>query len=80
MQEAMPFYLHPAMLCVLGNFVSQDAEKSQPPEVGIEPGQQDLKANTLPRRCNAQVTHSRTERRISHGYDPASFVEIRIGP
>ena len=29
---------------------------------------------------NAQVTHSRIERRISHGYNPASFVEIRIGP
>ena len=29
---------------------------------------------------NAQVTHSRIGRRISHGYDPASFVAIRIGP
>ena len=28
----------------------------------------------------AQVTHSRIGRRISHGYDPASFVAIRIGP
>ena len=28
----------------------------------------------------AQVTHSRTGRRISHGYNPASFVVIRIGP
>ena len=28
----------------------------------------------------AQVTHSRTGRRISHGYNPASFVAIRIGP
>ena len=33
--------------------MSQGPEKSQPPEVGIEPGQQDLKANTLPRRCIA---------------------------
>ena len=29
---------------------------------------------------NAQVTHSRTGRRISHGYNPASFVAICIGP
>ena len=29
---------------------------------------------------NAQVTHSRTGRRISHGYNPASFVAIRNGP
>ena len=29
---------------------------------------------------SAQVTHSRTGRRISHGYNPASFVAIRIGP
>ena len=29
---------------------------------------------------NAQVTHSRTGRRISHGYNTASFVAIRIGP
>ena len=28
----------------------------------------------------AQVTHSRIGRRIRHGYDPASFVGIRIGP
>ena len=28
----------------------------------------------------AQVTHSRPGRRISHGYNPASFVAIRIGP
>ena len=28
--------------------MSLGAEKSQPPEVGIEPGPQDLKANTLP--------------------------------
>ena len=27
-----------------------------------------------------QVTHSRTGRRISHGYNPASFVAIRIDP
>ena len=27
-----------------------------------------------------QVTHSRTGRWISHGYNPASFVAIRIGP
>ena len=31
--------------------LSQGSEKSQPPEVGIEPGPQELKANTLPRRC-----------------------------
>ena len=29
---------------------------------------------------NAQVTHSRTGCWISHGYNPASFVAIRIGP
>ena len=29
---------------------------------------------------NAQVTHSRTGRRISHGYNPASIVAIRMGP
>ena len=28
----------------------------------------------------AQVTHSRIWRRISHGYDPASSVAIRISP
>ena len=28
----------------------------------------------------AQVKHSRTGPRISHGYNPASFVAIRIGP
>ena len=33
--------------------MSQGAEKSQLPEVGIEPGLQDLKANTLPRRCKS---------------------------
>ena len=31
-------------------------------------------------RVYAQVTHSRIGRRISYGYDPASFVTIRIGP
>ena len=30
--------------------------------------------------CYAQVTHSRTGHRISHGCNPASFVAIRIGP
>ena len=35
--------------------MSQGAEKSQPPEVGIEPGPQDLKANTLPRRCKSRL-------------------------
>ena len=34
--------------------MSQGAEKFQPPEVGIEPGPQDLKANTLPRRCKSR--------------------------
>ena len=29
---------------------------------------------------NAQVTHSRIWSRISHGYDPASSVAIRISP
>ena len=33
--------------------MSQGAGKSQPPEVGIEPGPQDLKANTVPRRCKS---------------------------
>ena len=36
-----------------GNQMSQGAVKSQPPKVGIEPGPQDLRANTLPRRCKA---------------------------
>ena len=36
-------------------FMSQGAEKSQPPKVGIEPGPQDLKANTLPRRCKSRL-------------------------
>ena len=31
-------------------------------------------------KTNFQVTHSRIGRRISHGYDPASFVATRIGP
>ena len=35
--------------------MSQGAEKSQPPEVGIEPGPQNLKANTLPRRCKSRL-------------------------
>ena len=35
--------------------MSQDAEKSQLPKVGIEPGLQDLKENTLPRRCKSQL-------------------------
>ena len=29
---------------------------------------------------NDQVTHSRTGRRISHGYNQASFMGICIGP
>ena len=39
--------------------MSQGAEKSQPPEVGIEPGPQDLKANTLPRRCKSRLLQRR---------------------
>ena len=35
--------------------MSQGAEKSQLPEVGIERGPQDLKANTLPRRCKSRL-------------------------
>ena len=35
--------------------MSQGAEKCQPPEVGIEPGPQDLKANTLPHCCKSQL-------------------------
>ena len=31
------------------------AEKSQLPEMGIEPGPQDLEANTLPRRCKSRL-------------------------
>ena len=38
-----------------GHQMSQDAEKFQLPEVGIEPGPQDLKANTLPRRCKSRL-------------------------
>ena len=37
----------------LSHQMSQGAEKFQLPEVGIEPGPQDLKANTLPRRCKS---------------------------
>ena len=33
--------------------MSQSAEKSQPPEVGIEPGPQDVKANILPHLCKS---------------------------
>ena len=36
-------------------FTILTAEKSKPPEVGIEPGPQDLKANTLPRHCESQL-------------------------
>ena len=36
-------------------YMSQGTEKSQPPEVGIEPGPQDLKANTLPRGCKSRL-------------------------
>ena len=35
--------------------MSQGAEKSHMPEVGIEPGPQDLKANTQPRRCKSRL-------------------------
>ena len=35
--------------------MSQGAEKSQSPEVGIEPEPQDLKANTQPRRCKSRL-------------------------
>ena len=45
--------------------------------------QQDVQLRTCSKFvtvCYAQVTHSRIGRRISHGYDPASFVAIRIGP
>ena len=38
-----------------GHQMSQGAEKSHMPEVGIEPGPQDLKANTLPRRCKSRL-------------------------
>ena len=38
-----------------GHQMSQGAEKSQLPEVGIEPGPPDLKANTLPRRCKSRL-------------------------
>ena len=38
-----------------GHQMSQGAEKFQPPEVGFEPGPQDLKANTLPRRCKSRL-------------------------
>ena len=39
----------------------------------------DLSPRWIPQN-NANVTNSRTGRRISHGYNPASFVAIRIGP
>ena len=45
----------------LKTLVSQGAEKSQPPEVGIEPGPQDLKANTLPRRCKSRLYRKAVE-------------------
>ena len=35
--------------------MSQGAEKFQPPEVGIEPGPQDLQASTLPRHCKSRL-------------------------
>ena len=36
-------------------------------------------SNLISMQPYAQVTHSWTGCRISHGYNPASFVEIRIG-
>ena len=38
-----------------GGQMSQGAEKSHMSEVGIEPGPQDLKADTLPRRCKSRL-------------------------
>ena len=34
-------------------------KNSQPPEVGIKPGPQDLKANTLSRRCKSRLLQRR---------------------
>ena len=47
--------------------MSQGAEKSQPPEVGIEPGPQDLQANTLPRRCKSRLL-PQGSRSVLHTY------------
>ena len=49
-------YIKPFIAFLLSDrYMSQGAEKSQPPEVGMEPGPQDLKANTLPRRCKSRL-------------------------
>ena len=43
-------YLTHCSVDFIDKLLSQGAEKSQLPEVGIEPGPQDVKANTLPSR------------------------------
>ena len=49
-------------------------------DLGCPPVRGDNPRDLASRLSYAKVTHSRTGRRISHGYNPASFVAIRIGP
>ena len=42
-----------------GHQMSQGTEKSHMPQVGIEPGPQDRKANTLPGRCKSRLPSAR---------------------
>ena len=58
-----------------GHLMSEGAEKSQPPEVGIEPGPQDLKANTLPRHCKSQLL-PQGSRSVLYTY-PCDIVEAQ---
>ena len=58
-----------------GHQMSQDAEKSQQPEVGIEHGPQDLKANTLPRHCKSRLL-PQGSRSVLHLYIYLSLLHI----
>ena len=52
--------------------LSQGAGKSHLPEVGIEPGAQDLKANTLPRRCKSRLL-PQGSRSVLYTYIPTTY-------
>ena len=55
-----------------GHQMSQGAEKSQLPEVGIEPGPQDLQENTLPRRCKSRLLQQGSKSVFIY-LDPVTF-------
>ena len=57
--------------------MSQGAEKFQPPEVGFEPGPQDLKANTLPRRCKSRLL-PQGSRSVLYTYPYYMFLEGQV--